>query len=83
VRHRQSKVFAQRVALIRSAKQPARLEDRHDLRNKLVEGPGKVGRHDIEAVGCTLMEPGFQHVGHLRASADGDPSRICLSFVME
>ncbi|WP_459570773.1 hypothetical protein [Cupriavidus sp. 8B] len=53
------------------------------MRNKLVEGPGKVGQHDIEAVGCTLMELGFQHVGHLRAIADGDPSRICLSFVME
>src|ERR1700757_3733423 len=47
---RQSEVLAQGLALVFAAKQPAALQFRHDLIDKIGEAAGYVREHDVEPV---------------------------------
>jgi hypothetical protein len=50
-------VLAQRSARVFVAEQPALTQGRHHLLGKHVEAARQPGRHDVEAVGRTILEP--------------------------
>ena len=58
-------MVAQGLAGIFFAKQPALSQDRHHLFSENVEPAGQPGRHDVEAVGGTVLEPGLDVVRDL------------------
>ena len=82
-------MVTQRVALIIFAEQPTLFEDRHDPVDEVVEPAIQPWRHDIEAIGRTLTEPGLYPVrhlfrrsgNHLVAAPAGKPVQpICLMY---
>ena len=61
----QAEVLAQGRPLVLAPEQPAVLQDRHDVVDEDVEPARQVRRHDVEAVGGALLEPGLDLVGDL------------------
>jgi len=46
-------------------------QDRHDLLGEDVESAGQKGRHDVEAVGGAVLEPGLDVARHTRIQPRG------------
>ena len=68
---RQAVVVAQGLAGVVLAEQAALAQDRHHLLGENVEAAGQPGRHDVEAVGGAVLEPGLDIVRDLlRRSGD-------------
>src|SRR6266404_7246489 len=62
-RPRQAQIFPQRVAFILRAENPALLQFRHDLVDKVVEAGGQEREHDIKTVAAVAGQPFLHLIG--------------------
>src|SRR5207302_4616565 len=80
-RSRQAVVIAQGLAGVLLAEQAALAQDRHHLFGENVESARQPGRHNVEAVGRAVLEPGLEVVrdlfrrpsDHPMAASTGQP----------
>src|SRR6202034_208429 len=68
----QAEVFAERLAFVFLAEQPAPLQFGDQQVDDVLEPARESQRQDIEAVGCAAAEPKLQAIGDLRGRADHD-----------